>query len=267
MRNGSSGPLSELDVSRYVQGSLSFFTRTSPAKMVVISPCIKAQGTLEPASGHRSPLGQYTSPVAPCCLMLSHEQGKQNLWEGTDGHWTKCVSSSRSWHRVQHNGTEESGAFWPSALPAPGGADRPAEPSAWGGLLGEAEEGDAADCAWLLSLSEPTLTVLSVAWMSAAMGVRLLCAGAASGDELRAWGDTVERGAAEKPGREDKGIFRASNGEGSHGWPSLPFILGALHSPSGSGEAFLFPGRVSFPRSVKEDWKERWVIPTCGNKS
>lgn len=24
-----------------------------------------------------------------------------NLCPGTEGHWTKCVSSSRSWHRVQ----------------------------------------------------------------------------------------------------------------------------------------------------------------------
>lgn len=73
--------------------------------MVAISPCMKAHGTLEPTSGHFSPLGQYTSPVAPCCLILSREQGKQNLCEGTDGHWTKCVSSSLSWHRVQHSGT------------------------------------------------------------------------------------------------------------------------------------------------------------------
>lgn len=38
--------------------SLSFFTFTSPARMVAISPCIKAQGTLEPTRGHFSPLGQ-----------------------------------------------------------------------------------------------------------------------------------------------------------------------------------------------------------------
>ena len=41
-----------------------------------------------------------TSDPAPCLLILSLEQGKQNLWWGTEGHWTKCVSSSRSWHRV-----------------------------------------------------------------------------------------------------------------------------------------------------------------------
>lgn len=29
-------------------------------KMVAISPCMKAQGTEDPARGHRSPLGQYT---------------------------------------------------------------------------------------------------------------------------------------------------------------------------------------------------------------
>lgn len=38
--------------------SLSFFTFTSPARMVAISPCMKAQGTLEPTRGHFSPLGQ-----------------------------------------------------------------------------------------------------------------------------------------------------------------------------------------------------------------
>jgi len=43
---------------------------------------------------------RLTSEPAPCRLMLSLEQGKQNLWWGTDGHWTKCVSSNRSWHSV-----------------------------------------------------------------------------------------------------------------------------------------------------------------------
>lgn len=32
--------------------------------------------------------------------MLSPLQGKQNLWWLTDGHCTKCVSSSLSWHNV-----------------------------------------------------------------------------------------------------------------------------------------------------------------------
>lgn len=35
--------------------------------------------------------------------MLSRLHGKQNLWWFTDGHWTKCVSSSRSWHNVHFN--------------------------------------------------------------------------------------------------------------------------------------------------------------------
>ena len=48
-------------------------------RMVVISPCMKAQGTLDPARGHRSPLGQNTSVLLPCFLMESAEQGKQNL--------------------------------------------------------------------------------------------------------------------------------------------------------------------------------------------
>lgn len=40
--------------------SRSFFTLNSSPNMVAISPCMKAQGTLELASGHFSPLGQYT---------------------------------------------------------------------------------------------------------------------------------------------------------------------------------------------------------------
>lgn len=44
--------------ARVGQGSRSFFTLMSPARMVAISPCMKAQGTLEPTSGHFSPLGQ-----------------------------------------------------------------------------------------------------------------------------------------------------------------------------------------------------------------
>lgn len=41
-----------------------------------------------------------TSDPAPCRLMLSLLHGKQNLWCGTEGHCTKCVSSKRSWHNV-----------------------------------------------------------------------------------------------------------------------------------------------------------------------
>jgi len=66
----------------------------------VISLCMKAQGTLESCSGHFSPLGQYTSEQTPCRLMLSREQGKQNLWCPLDGHCTKWVSSRRSWQSV-----------------------------------------------------------------------------------------------------------------------------------------------------------------------
>lgn len=35
-----------------------------------------------------------------CRLILSRLHGKQNLWWFTDGHCTKWVSSSRSWHNV-----------------------------------------------------------------------------------------------------------------------------------------------------------------------
>lgn len=78
---------------------------------------MKAQGTLEPTRGHFSPLGQYTSEPAPCRLMLSREHGKQNLWCGMDGHWTKCVSSRRSWHRVHLSDVPGS---TPSVLLIPG---------------------------------------------------------------------------------------------------------------------------------------------------
>lgn len=45
----------------FVQVSRSFFSGLlviSSPRMVAISPCIKAHGTLEPAKGHFSPLGQ-----------------------------------------------------------------------------------------------------------------------------------------------------------------------------------------------------------------
>lgn len=97
----------------------------SSARMVAISFCINAHGTFDPRSGHLSPDGQYTSPapVPPfvlfcccCCLMDEREQGKQNLWEATEGHWTKCVSSSLSWHRVHF-----SGAGWVTGEAVDGG--------------------------------------------------------------------------------------------------------------------------------------------------
>jgi hypothetical protein len=46
--------------------SRSFFTLNSSPSMVAISPCMKAQGTFEFASGHFSPLGQYT------CKKIKH---------------------------------------------------------------------------------------------------------------------------------------------------------------------------------------------------
>lgn len=89
----------------YVSRSFLILSCSSP-RMVAISPCMKAHGTEDPARGHFSPLGQYTSlPLAaPWDLMLSLEQGKQNLWLGTDGHWTKWVSSSRSLQSVHLRG-------------------------------------------------------------------------------------------------------------------------------------------------------------------
>ena len=86
--------------------------------MVAISFCMKAQGTLEPTRGHFFPEGQYTSAPAPCLLMESLEQGKQNLWSAMDGHCTKWVSSSRSWHSV-HFGTSPLGPTVDSGIVLP----------------------------------------------------------------------------------------------------------------------------------------------------
>lgn len=98
----------------------------SSPKMVAISFCIKAQGTSEPTRGHLFLLGQYTSLPAPWSLILSREQGKQNLCSGTDGHWTKCVSSRR-WLQIVHFrdsvlGTVDSGIVLPTPLSDTGGA-------------------------------------------------------------------------------------------------------------------------------------------------
>jgi len=40
---------------------------------------------------------------AVCLRMLSREHIKQNLWSPTDGHWTKCTSSSCSAQSVQRS--------------------------------------------------------------------------------------------------------------------------------------------------------------------
>ena len=176
----------------HIYGSLSFFTLTSPANIVAISPCMNAQGTLEPTRGHFSPLGQYTSPVAPCALMLSREQGKQNLWLGTDGHWTKWVSSKRSWQMVQHRGPllamGESGMFcaWTWSMPEcaldwEGPPDRLSSPFREAKrLCPETEAGetgllllclvDVVEWTELLSFGECALPNVSATDMSAAIG-------------------------------------------------------------------------------------------------
>lgn len=61
----------------------------SSPRMVTISFCMKAHGTLDPTRGHFLPEGQYTSAPAPCRLIESREQGKQNLWSAIEGHCTK----------------------------------------------------------------------------------------------------------------------------------------------------------------------------------
>lgn len=64
--------------------------------------------------------------VPACLLILSLLQGKQNLWCGCEGHCTKCVSSSLSWHNVHLRVGADGGgggsalsepALAPSALP------------------------------------------------------------------------------------------------------------------------------------------------------
>lgn len=55
-------------------------------------------------------------------LMLSPLHGKQNLWWLTDGHCTKCVSSSLSWHNVHFRivaGVVEPLPLAPALLPVP----------------------------------------------------------------------------------------------------------------------------------------------------
>lgn len=241
-------------------------TLTSPARMVAISPCMKAHGTLEPTRGQRSPLGQYTSPpplplVPPCCcLMLWREHGKQNLCDGADGHCTKCVSSSRSRHSVQHNAGvwDPGGAGAPPPTPvtpgvggAPGVSAAATEESA--GLLVGAEDGDrglplfrrdpplaapgpppttmVVECTRLPSLAgEPAL---SAAMMSAAIGDWVPCwAVAPSGGVVREWceGETTEAVVEEE---EEEGAvaaglgaamwkpgFITSKGDGSQGSPA-----------------------------------------------
>lgn len=75
------------DISRY--------SDSKPEERQVFLKKKKQTQTLSNVGG-----GRLTSAPAPCRLMLSLEHGKQNLWVGTDGHWTKCVSSNRSWHSV-----------------------------------------------------------------------------------------------------------------------------------------------------------------------
>ncbi len=236
------------------QESLSFFTLTSPARMVAISPCMKAHGTLEPTRGHFSPLGQYTSPVAPCCLMLSREQGKQNLWDATEGHCTKCVSSSLSWQSVQHSGmllgTEESGMLCEctGSMPGTWGITAPCASRRWLGESGLLLFLRVVECTWLPSLGELFPPALSAARMSAAIG-ELPFWPEASGGVLRGWGDIVE-GGEEKLGGGTGGIFNPSPA-GSHCCPS-PLILAAVPpSPSDSGD-FLFRFLGCLPRSAKK---------------
>ena len=77
-------------------------------RIVSISSCMKAQGTVEPCRGHLSPLGQkawntncqdqtevmIVLTSLPCLMMESLQQAKQNLWVMLLGHCTKWVSSS-----------------------------------------------------------------------------------------------------------------------------------------------------------------------------
>lgn len=244
-------------------------TFTSPARMVAISPCMKAQGTLEPTRGHFSPLGQYTSPLAPCCLMLCREQGKQNLWDGTEGHCTKWVSSRRSWHRVQHNGTlaarDESGRLAgctgsspPAALAPWPGTSLPGPSLLW--FMAEGEGGLllfllVVEWTWLASLEAWLPPALSATKMSAAMGDWPFWA--ASGGVVRLeWGEAVGGGGDMKEVAVS-GIFIPSDEVGSQGCAS-PLIFGGPASPSGSGDGFLFraaraPGKQGGEEEEEEE--------------
>lgn len=73
--------LSSYDLSSSFMLSSGGFCLGLPlvARIVCISFCIKAQGRLLPNNGQRLPLGQNTSLPKPCFLILSLEQGKQNL--------------------------------------------------------------------------------------------------------------------------------------------------------------------------------------------
>lgn len=97
-----------------------------------------------------------------CLLMLSLLHGKQNLWWLTDGHCTKCVSSSRSWHSV-HFSVGFGGVGLPLlellapvpllGLPPFGPLDGPPPPPFCGPLPAELLPGlatSAADGDWLI---------------------------------------------------------------------------------------------------------------------
>lgn len=59
---------------------------------------------------HQSKDSRIAEQSLTCRLMLSRLHGKQNLWWATDGHWTKWVSSSRSWQIVPAE--RETGRKW-----------------------------------------------------------------------------------------------------------------------------------------------------------
>lgn len=181
--------------------------------------------------------------------MLSREHGKQNLCDGTDGHWTKCVSSRRSWHRVQHNGTLPGGTEESGALCGSMGAPRASRLCAAGdGGLPVFLRLAVVECTW--SLGEP-VPALSAARMSAAMGDWPFCT-VGSGGVVRGCGEIVDGEADRNPGKAAVDILSTSDGDGSHGGAS-PLSLAAVPSPSGSGDGFLLMPRECLPRSGERE--------------
>lgn len=184
--------------------------------------------------------------------MLCLEQGKQNLWEGTDGHCTKWVSSRRSWQRVQHRGAlaarEESGRLAGCTGSSPPVPPAPWPPTSLGpSLLWFIEDGEGGlllflrvvECTGLASLEAWLPPALSATRIRAAMGDWPFWA-ASGGVVVRLeWGEAVGGGGDTNEGVAFRGILSPSVDVDSHGWAS-PLIFGGPTSPSGSGEVFLF---------------------------
>lgn len=102
--------------------------------------------------------------IITCRLMLSRLHGKQNLWWLTDGHWTKCVSSRRSWHIVHF-----SVGFGAGVAPGVPAACAGGIPSTGGGPLtafggGGTAPGIGGPPAWFCCWDSDDVTVVLDTW-------------------------------------------------------------------------------------------------------